>query len=64
MKKIWSNYKQTIILLASIIIGAIVGLMWGKKASVLSPFGDLFINIKIGQPERSIYLVILGMKSQ
>lgn len=45
MKKFWSNYKQTIILLAAIIIGAIVGLVWGEKAAVLSPFGDLFINM-------------------
>lgn len=45
MKKIWSNYKQTIILLCSLIIGAIVGLIFGEKASVLSPFGDLFMNL-------------------
>ncbi len=45
MKKIWSNYKQTIILIISIIIGAIVGLVFGEKASVLSPLGDIFINL-------------------
>ena len=45
MKKIWSNYKQTIILLGALIIGAIVGLVWGEKAAVLSPFGDLFMNL-------------------
>ena len=45
MKKIWSNYKQTIILLGALIIGAIVGLVWGEKAAILSPFGDLFMNL-------------------
>ncbi len=45
MKKIWSNYKQTIILILSIIIGAIVGLVFGEKASVISPLGDIFINL-------------------
>ncbi len=45
MKKIWSNYKQTIILITSIIIGAIVGLVFGEKASILSPLGDIFINL-------------------
>ena len=45
MKKFWSNYKQTIILLAALIIGAIVGLVYGEKAAVLSPFGDLFMNL-------------------
>lgn len=45
MKKFWSNYKQTIILLASLIIGAIVGLVYGEKAAILSPFGDLFMNL-------------------
>lgn len=45
MKNIIKNYKSTIILLLSIIIGAIIGLVAGEKASVLAPFGDLFINM-------------------
>lgn len=45
MKKVWKNYKQTIILLISIIIGAIVGLIFKEQANVLKPFGDLFINM-------------------
>ena len=39
------NYKQTLILVAAIIIGAIVGVIWGEGAKVLSPLGDLFINL-------------------
>ncbi len=45
MKKIWKNYKQTILLLTALIIGAILGLIAGEKAIVLSPFGDLFMNL-------------------
>lgn len=45
MKKFLKNYKSTLILLASIIIGTIVGLTFGEKATVLSPFGDLFLNM-------------------
>lgn len=45
MKKFLKNYKSTLILLASIIIGTIVGLIFGEKATVLSPFGDLFLNM-------------------
>ena len=45
MKKIWSTYKSTILLIGALIIGAIVGLVFGDKAKVLSPFGDLFMNM-------------------
>lgn len=45
MKKVLKNYKMTVILLGAIIIGAIVGLIFGEKARVLSPFGDVFINL-------------------
>lgn len=43
--KIFKNYKSTIILVASIIVGAIVGLVWKEEAAVLSPFGDIFLNM-------------------
>lgn len=45
MKKFIKNYKSSIILLGSIILGTIVGLIFKEKASVLSPFGDLFLNL-------------------
>lgn len=45
MKKFLKSYKSTLILLGSIIIGTIVGLIFGEKATVLSPFGDLFLNM-------------------
>ena len=45
MKKVLKNYKSTIILLGSIILGAIIGIIFKEKATVLSPFGDIFINL-------------------
>ncbi|MBQ8681916.1 MAG: dicarboxylate/amino acid:cation symporter [Bacilli bacterium] len=45
MKKIWQNYRATIILIGAIIIGVIVGLVWGEGANCLKPLGDLFLNM-------------------
>lgn len=45
MKKFLLNYKSTIILLAAIIVGAIAGIIFQEKAAILSPFGDLFLNL-------------------
>lgn len=45
MKKFLKNYKSTLILLGSIIIGTIVGLVFKEKAKVLASFGDLFLNL-------------------
>lgn len=45
MKKFLSNYKSTIILLVAIIVGSIVGIVFKEKATILSPLGDLFLNL-------------------
>lgn len=45
MKKIFKNYRNSIILIGSIILGAIIGMIFKEKATVLSPFGDIFINL-------------------
>lgn len=45
MKKFLSNYKSTIILLVAIIVGSIVGIIFKEKATILSPLGDLFLNL-------------------
>lgn len=45
MKKVFKNYKSSFILLISIILGTIIGLVFKEKASVLKPFGDIFINM-------------------
>ena len=45
MKKFLSNYKSTIILLVAIIVGSIVGVIFKEKETILSPLGDLFLNL-------------------
>ena len=45
MKNFFKTYKSTIILLAAIIVGAIIGIVFGEKAAVLSPLGDIFLNL-------------------
>ena len=45
MKNFFKTYKSTIILLAAIVVGAIIGIVFGEKAAVLSPLGDIFLNL-------------------
>ena len=58
MKKFLSNYKSTIILLVAIIVGAIVGLIFGEKATVLQPLGDIFLNLLLVVIVPLIFLTI------
>ena len=58
MKKIFKNYKSTIILLGAIILGTIVGLIFKEKTAILSPFGDLFINLLLTIIVPLIFLTI------
>ena len=58
MKKFWKNYKSTIILLASIIIGAIAGIVFKEDAKVVSPLGDLFLNLLLVIVVPLIFLTI------
>ena len=47
MKTFWKNYRSTLILLGAVILGAIVGAVWGEGAKVLNPFGTLFLNLML-----------------
>ena len=58
MKKLFKNYKSTFYLLASIIIGTIIGLIFKEKTNILSPFGDLFINLLLTIIVPLIFLTI------
>ena len=42
---LWKNYRFPLLLLTGIIVGSIIGIVFGEKAKVLSPLGDLFINM-------------------
>jgi Na+/H+-dicarboxylate symporter len=45
MRSFFNSYKSSIVLLCSIILGGIIGIFMGPKASLLEPFGTLFINL-------------------
>lgn len=45
LKKIWKNYKFPIILLLSVVIGSVIGIIFKETATVLKPFGTIFINM-------------------
>lgn len=45
MKNKLKAYRFPIILLFSIIIGSIIGLIFGEKAEIIKPLGDIFINL-------------------
>ena len=45
MKKFLKNYKSYLILIGSIILGTIMGLIFKEKAAIVSPLGDLFLNM-------------------
>lgn len=45
MKKVLKSYKSTLILLGGIVVGAIAGLIFKEKAAIVSPLGDLFLNL-------------------
>ena len=47
MKKFIKTYKSTLILLAGILVGTLVGIIFGEKAAILSPFGDIFLNLML-----------------
>lgn len=45
MKKFFNNYKTSLILLASIVLGGVLGLIMGPRAVIFEPLGNLFINL-------------------
>lgn len=45
MKKVWKNYKNSIFLIISIIIGTIIGIIFKEKTNKIKALGDLFINM-------------------
>lgn len=58
MKKILKNYKSYLILIGSIIIGTIAGLVFKEKTLIVSPLGDLFLNMLLVTVVPLIFLTL------
>jgi len=58
MKKIFKNYKMSIMLLGGVILGAIIGLIFKEQAAILSPLGDLYLNLLLITIVPLIFLTI------
>ncbi|WP_436326600.1 dicarboxylate/amino acid:cation symporter [Brevibacterium sp. FAM 27836] len=43
--RVLRNYRFPLFILAGVVIGAIIGLVFGERATVIKPFGTLFINM-------------------
>lgn len=42
---IWKSYRFPLLLLAGIVLGCILGVLLGERATVLQPLGDIFLNL-------------------
>ncbi len=45
MKTLWTTYKSSVLLLASMIVGGVIGYFWGPGAAILQPVADTFLNL-------------------
>ncbi|WP_313339626.1 dicarboxylate/amino acid:cation symporter [Sedimentibacter sp.] len=57
-KTVWENYKFSITLIAAIAIGSIIGIIFGEKAIVLKPFGDIFLNLMFTAVTPLVFITI------
>ena len=58
MKTFLKNYRSTLILLLSIVIGVILGMTLKNNVTFLKPFGDLFLNLLLVTIVPLIFLTI------
>lgn len=57
-KTVWENYRFSIVLIFSIVLGSIIGLIFGEKAIVLKPFGDIFLNLMFTAVTPLVFITI------
>ncbi|HAQ39945.1 MAG TPA: sodium:proton antiporter [Clostridiales bacterium] len=57
-KTFWENYRFSITLIISITIGSIIGIVAGEKATVLKPFGDVFLNLMFTAVTPLVFITI------
>src|SRR3990167_5541646 len=41
----FQNYRSSILLLAALVIGSVVGVSLGERAEVVKPLGDIYLNL-------------------
>ena len=58
MKKLWKNYKQTIILILALVLGTIAGVIFKEKNAIIKPLGDLYMNLMFVLIVPMIFLTI------
>ncbi len=54
----WENYRFSITLILSIVIGSVVGIIFGEKATILKPFGDVFLNLMFTAVTPLVFITI------
>lgn len=42
---LWKSYRFPLLLIGSIVVGCLLGWAMGEKATVLKPFGQVFLNL-------------------
>lgn len=55
---VWQSYRFPIILIISIVIGSIIGIVFGEKAIILKPFGDVFLNLMFTAVTPLVFITI------
>ena len=45
MKGFWAHYGMTVFLLGGIVLGCVLGLVYGSHILFLEPIGDIFLNL-------------------
>ena len=57
-KTLWENYRFSITLIIAIAIGSLIGIIFGEKAIVLKPFGDIFLNLMFTAVTPLVFITI------
>ena len=57
-KTVWENYKFSITLIIAIVVGSIIGIIFGEKAVVLKPLGDIFLNLMFTAVTPLVFITI------
>ena len=59
----WKTYRFPAILFGAIILGSIIGLVMGEKATVLKPLGDIFLNLMFTVVVPLVFVTVAGAVS-